>query len=222
MSTSLSQTLREVSFGGHEEPEEKLPEPNYHTAYLRGGLNVAGVAAQFAQHFLMYEALENATQAYADKKGEFFAFWLPELHRLPALRDDLQFWLGDNWEAEVRSNYADPGITNYVNRINAVAPTSFPHYVAHHYTRYLADLSGGFMIAKMFRKHYGDEGTSFYSFPEIPDPKQYKNDYRALLDSLEFTDDEIQTIAGEVKLAYQLNNTAGADLQARFATEFQA
>lgn len=222
MSTPLSQILREVSFGGHEAPTEKAPEPNYHTAFLRGGLNLAGIAAQFAHHFLMYEALESATRTHAQQKGEFFAFWLPELHRLPAVESDLQYWLGDDWQAQVREKYAADGINQYVARIEEVAPHDFPRYVAHHYTRYLADLSGGFMIAKMFRKHYGEAGTSFYSFPEIADPKQYKNDYRQLLDSLDFSDDEKQVIAEETRLAYELNNVAGSDLQARFETEYRA
>jgi heme oxygenase len=221
MSKPLSQILREVSFAGHEAPEVEITEPNYHTAFLRGGLNREGVAAQFAQHFLMYEAIENATRVHADKKGEFFTFWLPELHRLPALERDLHFWIGDNWESEVRGRYATEGINAYVDRINEVAPTDFPRYIAHHYTRYLADLSGGFMIAKMFRKNYGEEGTEFYSFPEIADPEAYKEDYRQLLDSLELSAQDKQVVADETALAYSLNGRAGADLQARFETEYR-
>lgn len=228
---TLSARLREVSFGGHGGEEnwtgdaEQAPqEPMYGTAFLRGGLNREGIAAQVAQHFLMYEALESAAQAHRDRGGDDFAFWMPELHRLPSLEADLRYWIGADWEAETRSRYATPGILAYVDRINEVARDSFPHFVAHHYTRYLADLSGGLMIARMFRCSYeldGDEGTEFYTFDQIEDPKAYKDDYRALLDTLDFTPAEVDLVAEEVALAYRLNNAAGRDLEERFA-EYRA
>ena len=223
---TLSERLREVSFSGHGRADDWAgsaddapTEPRYATAYMRGGLNTDGIAAQVAQHFLMYEALEGATARHRERQGADFVLWMPELHRLPALRADLQHWLGDDWEEQVRSRYATPGIMQYVDRITEVAPDSFPHFVAHHYTRYLADLSGGLMIAKAFRRSYdidGDAGTTFYTFEGIDDPRAYKQAYRELLDTLNFTEEELEVIADEVALAYRLNNVAGADLEARF------
>ena len=226
---TLAERLREVSLSGHGRGDEwgsseEAAEPQYSTAYLRGGLNRAGVAAQVAQHFLMYEALEAATLAHRERLGEDFVLWMPELHRLESLRNDAQYWMGDDWENEVRTRYATPGIMRYVERLNGVAATSYPHFVAHHYTRYLADLSGGLMIAKMFRRSYemtGNEGTSFYDFPAIEDPRAWKDRYRSLLDTMEFSEQEKDAIVEEVALAYQLNNEAGSDLEARFA-EYKA
>lgn len=220
---SLSQRLRQVSFGGHGgnddwQSEEGKGGPSYYDAYLKGGLNREGIAAQSAQHFLMYEAIETAAEEYRARLGDDFAFWLPELHRLPALRKDLEHWIGSDWEQQVRGRYATPGIRAYVDRINEVAHDSLPHFVAHHYTRYLADLSGGLMIARMFEQSYGiegDEGVRFYRFAEIEDPMAFKERYRGLLDGAGFTAEEQDTIAEEVVLAYRLNNAAGADLQSR-------
>ena len=225
---TLSERLREVSFGGHQpenqESDPALPEPRYATAYLRGGLNREGVAAQVAQHYLMYEALEHATQAHHLRQGEDFAFIIPELTRLPALENDLKYWLGDTWEDQVRNRYNTPRIQVYVDRLNRFAATSFPHFVAHHYTRYLADLSGGQMIVKLFRENYnmpGREGMTLYDFDDIDDINAYKEAYRQILDSLEFTSDEIEIIAQEVALGYQLNNQAIIDLDERY-TEYQS
>lgn len=225
---TLSERLREVSFGGHQpeeqQPDPSLPEPRYAKAYLRGGLNHEGIAAQVAQHYLMYEALEAATKAHRQLQGEDFAFVMPELIRLPSLEKDLQYWLGNNWEAQVRGRYNTPRIQNYVDRLNNIAAKSFPHFVAHHYTRYLADLSGGQMIVKMFRESYnmqGLEGTTFYDFEGIDDIKAYKAGYRKVLDSLSFTPEEIELVAKEVALGYQLNNEAIIDLDERF-TEYQS
>lgn len=91
--------------------------------------------------------------------------------------------------------------------------------MAHHYTRYLADLSGGLMIARMFEQSYGiegDTGVKFYRFPGIEDPKAFKERYRELLDGAGFSEEEQAVIAEEVALAYRLNGEAGADLEARF------
>ncbi|SJN09517.1 Heme oxygenase [Leucobacter sp. 7(1)] len=218
---SLSTLLRQVSLGGHRrsDSEHDVPEPRYATAYLRGGLNRAGIAAQAAHHFLMYEALEAATSAQIEQQGTDFAFAMPELRRLPALRADLAHWIGPDWEREVRGRYATPGIEAYAARLREVAPISLPHFIAHHYTRYLADLSGGLMIVKMFRDSYGitgEDGVRFYAFPGIPDPRAFKNTYRELLDAQPVTDADRALIAAEVQLAYDLNNAAGADLEERF------
>jgi heme oxygenase len=223
--TTLSETLRQVSFGGHggdswTGSEEEAPaEPQYYTAYLRGGLNRAGIAAQAAQHYLIYEALEGATDAQLRRHGPEFPFALPELRRLPALEQDLEYWIGADWEQQVRGRYATPGIREYVTRIEKTSHDSLPHFIAHHYTRYLADLSGGLMIAKMFRTSYGiedDDGVRFYVFDGIDDAGLYKEEYRRLLDETELTEDEKRVVAEEVALAYRLNNLAGADLESRF------
>lgn len=223
--TTLSETLRQVSFGGHggdswTGSEQEAPaEPQYYTAYLRGGLNREGIAAQAAHHYLMYEALEGATDAQLRRHGPGFAFAMPELRRLSALEQDLEHWIGADWEQQVRDRYATPGIREYVARIEETAYDSLPHFIAHHYTRYLADLSGGLMIAKMFRLSYdiaGDNGVRFYVFDDIDDPRGYKEEYRRLLDEAEFTAEEQRAIADEVALAYRLNNIAGADLESRF------
>lgn len=221
--TTLAQRLRQVSFSGHgsnDDWEGEKAGPSYYDAFLKGGLNREGIAAQFAHHFLMYETLEAATAKHRAERGDDFAFSMPELERLDALREDLRFWIGDDWEEVVRTRYATPGITEYVNRIAEVAGDSYPLFVAHHYTRYLADLSGGLMIARMFEAAYGiegDEGVRFYRFPEIADPTEFKNRYRALLDEASFSDAEQDAIAEEVALAYRLNSIAGKDLNDRFA-----
>ncbi|WP_250544226.1 biliverdin-producing heme oxygenase [Canibacter zhuwentaonis] len=48
--------------------------------------------------------------------------------------------------------------------------------VAHHYTRYLGDLSGGQMIAKRIRSQHGLESDSvaFYEFAELGDLNEFK------------------------------------------------
>ena len=60
--------------------------------------------------------------------------------------------------------------------------------VAHHYTRYLGDISGGQTLKKKAQKAWGlgtaedeNRGIMFYYFPHVPDPNNFKRMYRARL-----------------------------------------
>ncbi|MBK0296324.1 biliverdin-producing heme oxygenase, partial [Bacillus sp. S34] len=67
-------------------------------------------------------------------------------------------------------------------------------FVAHHYTRYLGDLSGGQMIGRMLAEQFGFEtnGILFYIFDQVADPSAFKDTYRAQLDAAQQQlDDEI-------------------------------
>ncbi len=77
--------------------------------------------------------------------------------------------------------------------------------MAHHYTRYLGDLSGGRGIGKILDRTFdlGGAGLAFYDFPVRPKP--YKDAYRTRLDALAADAGDIDRIVGEVKIAFGLN-----------------
>ncbi len=77
--------------------------------------------------------------------------------------------------------------------------------MAHHYTRYLGDLSGGQAIGKILDRTFGLDGAglSFYEFPMRPKP--YKDAYRARLDGLDLDAEQIDRAVDEVKIAFNLN-----------------
>jgi len=88
-------------------------------------------------------------------------------------------------------------------------------YIAHHYTRYMGDLSGGQFIRMELQKIYGYQkggGVDFYLFDEVGSLPRFKNEYRARLDALPFGEREQQRMIGEVKLAYQLNTEVLGEL----------
>ena len=57
-------------------------------------------------------------------------------------------------------------------------------FVAHHYTRYLGDLSGGIFIGRVMQRRFGFDtnGIGFYLFADIADPRAFKDVYREQLD----------------------------------------
>ena len=87
-------------------------------------------------------------------------------------------------------------------------------FVAHHYTRYLGDLSGGQAIGRILDRAFGLDGAgvAFYDFPAIPKPKPYKDAYRAALDSIAPTAEEQTRIVEEVKVAFGLNQALFEEL----------
>lgn len=199
MTKTFADELRKATWGDHEAAE--------HTAFLEalmhGKVSRAGYAEMVAQHYFAYVALEEAGRALsADPVAAPFV--RAELERVPALERDLETLYGAAWREEIAPSKST---LTYVARINQVAdwPGGF---IAHHYTRYLGDLSGGQVIRKVAERTYGFEdgsGVSFYLFPAIPDLKAFKVDYRDRLNALPLDDVQRRRIVRETLLAYQLN-----------------
>jgi len=167
--------------------------------------------ALVAQHYFMYEALESVAEAMADD-GVVARFVTPQLTRLPALVADLEFLLGPDWKAEVSPL---PSTSTYVDRIREVSGWA-GGFIAHHYTRYLGDLSGGQHIYKVMQKRFGFDtnGVGFYLFDQIADPKDFKNTYREQLDAAPWDAVERERVIDEVVAAYRLNTQVFHDLSA--------
>lgn len=204
----FSQVLRERSRTGHQSAEGS----RYLAALTDGRLDRSGYAAMVVQHWHIYRALEAIAEGYA---GHPVAepFVLDELNRTAALAADLEHLLGP---AEIPAPYETT--RRYVERIEA--QSSWPAgFVAHHYVRYLGDLSGGLIIGRMIAQHYelesGRPGVLFYHFDRIQSPKRFKEQYRRLLDAAPWSPAEQERIVAEVLLAYELNIAVFAELADR-------
>ncbi|MBM4639615.1 biliverdin-producing heme oxygenase [Rhodococcus hoagii] len=179
---------------------------------LAGKLTEEGYAALLAQTYLVYEALERAAEPHvADPIAA--PFITDDLVRLPSLAADLEFLLGPGWRDQV---VATPATAAYVARLEEVAFDSAADFVAHHYLRYMGDLSGGQIIRRMLERAYGYEvdGLRFYIFDRIAKPKVFKDEYRANLDAAPLSPEEQARFIAEVNLAYGLNGALFADLEA--------
>jgi len=167
--------------------------------------------ALVAQHYFVYEALEAAAVAFADDPIAA-PFLSDQLTRLPALEADLSFLLGDGWRDAVAPL---PTTVRYVDRINQVAAERWAGgFVAHHYTRYLGDLSGGQAIRRVMQRQFGFEtnGVGFYLFDQIASPKEFKDTYREQLDTAGWDEAERERVIDEVLAAYRLNTELFDDL----------
>ena len=198
--------LREATWSDHGDNEGSP----YMTALFDGRLGREEYAALVAQLHPVYDLLERAADAMA---ADLVAgpFVMDGLRRREALEADLAYLYGPAWRDRLTTVEAT---RRYCARLREVCFDWPGGFVAHHYTRYLGDLSGGQYIGVQVRKNLGlaagDDGVRFYRFPG--EPKSYKDRYRALLDDAPWDRAERARIIAEVKRAYRLNAAVTADL----------
>lgn len=80
--------------------------------------------------------------------------------------------------------------------------------MAHAYTRYLGDLSGGQVLGKITQKSLGlssKEGLSFFAFPGVTSPNRFKQLYRSRMNSIELTERQRVAVLQEAVKAFELN-----------------
>jgi len=198
---SFSTVIRTASHEQHMEAETST----FMSDLLGGRLGVAAYARYTEQLWFVYEALEAGAERLAPDPvaGPFIR---PELFRLAALERDLAHLRGAGWRTGLS---ALPATRAYAARVRECAEQWPGGYVAHHYTRYLGDLSGGQIIRGRAEKTWGFErkgdGVRFYVFEGIGNPAALKRDYRELLDAVRADDLEKQRIVAECRRAFMLN-----------------
>lgn len=197
--TELSTQMREGSQAEHTAAETS----SFMARLLAGEVNEAGYLAYLARLRPVYVALESTGWATDPVAGKLLD---PALDRLPALDADLAFWASDGLP-----QIDSPAAAAYADRIAAVDAAG---YVAHHYTRYLGDLSGGQAIGRILDRSFGldGQGLAFYRFDAIPKVKPYKDAYRAGLDALPLSADQRAAVVDEVKVAFRLNQALFEEL----------
>jgi heme oxygenase len=205
----FSTVVRESSWSDHSDSEGAT----FMEDIMRGKGSLQDYIDLVAQHFCMYEALEESSDRFAADPA-FAPFHSRGLVRMPAIEADLAHLIGDDWRERIE---AVPATAAYAARIREIAEEGWvAGLVAHHYTRYLGDLSGGQMIAKRVAKQHGldREGIAFYDFSELGSLVDFKNEYRVALDALGagLDDEERARMLDEVRAAYAFNTAVFIDL----------
>ena len=199
--TPFSTLIRTASHEQHTEAETST----FMSDLLGGRLGVEAYARYTEQLWFVYAALEARRRAAGRRSG---GRALPPAraaapHRLER---DLAHLRGPDWRGTLT---ALPATRAYADRVAQCAREWPAGYVAHHYTRYLGDLSGGQIIRGKAEQTWGfsrkGDGVRFYVFEDISNPAAFKRSYRELLDGVPADDLEKQRIVAECKRAFALN-----------------
>ncbi|NBM18926.1 heme oxygenase (biliverdin-producing) [Streptomyces sp. GC420] len=210
--TPFSVLIRTASHEQHTEAENS----SFMSDMLGGRLGVEAYTRYTEQLWFVYSALEAWADALREDRvaGPFIR---PELMRVAELERDLAHLSGPDWREGLTPL---PATAAYAGRIEECARTWPGGYVAHHYTRYLGDLSGGQIIRGTAEKTWGFErkgdGVRFYVFEGIANPAAFKRGYRELLDGIVADDLEKQRIVDECKRAFDYNGAVFRELGERF------
>jgi heme oxygenase len=196
--------LREATAEQHRTAESRP----FMTALLGGELDLAAYALYLAQFARLYAALESRELVASDPA----VLQDRRLDRAAAIEADLAALGAPDWRDAFP---ALPATIVYEERLRDLARTDPLRLVAHHYTRYLGDLSGGQVMATMLRRHYGatEEQLSFFRFDDLGPLVPYKRGYRDALDALDLTAGERDVLVAEARAAFDANTAVFDDLQ---------
>ncbi|MGJ4995164.1 heme oxygenase (biliverdin-producing) [Bradyrhizobium sp. HKCCYLS3077] len=174
---------------------------------LRGRGTIPAYALLLRNLLPVYDALEAELSRHAGT-AVVGLIVRPELHRTAAIKAGLARLDGSHLPLL-------PEAIAYVGAIREAGAGSGHPLLAHAYTRYLGDLSGGQIIKKILARslELPTEALSFYDFPEIADIPRFKDGYRDALERAGAAMDEHDVVVEEAATAFKLNITLSQALQ---------
>lgn len=208
--TVLSVALREGTRAEHAAAEGTA----FVDDLLSGRLDVTAYTDLAVQQHAIYTALEAAGCELARHDARARPVVMTELHRAPAIDADLRHLLGGTRHpAGTRQPRVLAATREYAAHLRTTA-ADLTRWVAHAYTRYLGDLSGGQVIHRALQRHYGlaDAGLSFYRFADGGGVKALRDLYRERLDALPLSAEQHADVVAEARLAFASNRAVLAAL----------
>ncbi|XP_029362715.1 heme oxygenase 2a [Echeneis naucrates] len=208
--TDLSEMLAE----GTKESHDRAENCQFVKDFLRGRIQRELFKRGTAALYFVYSALEEEIEKNKDHPHIAPIYFPTELHRHEALARDLEYFYGEDWESQISLS---AGTKPYVDRIHEVGEKDPVLLVAHSYTRYMGDLSGGQILKKVAQRALKlpptGEGLNFYYFEGIHSHKSFKQLYRSRMNELELQTDTKERIIDESNRAFGFNMMVFTELE---------
>jgi len=200
MVTNLAKQLREGTTKSHSMAENV----SFVKSFLGGVVDKKSYRKLVANLFFVYSAIEQEMDRNEDNVA-IKAIYFPELNRKLSLSKDLEYYYGPEWSSQITPSSATQ---IYVDRIHNIGISQPELLIAHAYTRYMGDLSGGQILKKIAQNAMnlsGNDGICFYDFVDIPDDNAFKKVYRDAMDNAPLNDQQIVQIIAEANISFNLN-----------------
>lgn len=211
MNSNLSKKLRDGTKKAHTMAENV----GFVKCFLKGVIDQDSYGKLVSSLYFVYAEME--AQMHRHQTHPVLGkIYFPRLNRQSNLEKDLHFYYGDRWQSRIT---ASPATEAYVKRIQDLADTEPELLIAHAYTRYMGDLSGGQILKGIAQRAMGltaAQGTAFYEFDDIADEKEFKAIYRQRLDDLPLSAATIERIVEEANAAFAMNMRLFQELEGNF------
>jgi heme oxygenase (biliverdin-producing, ferredoxin) len=211
MSLNLATQLREGTTKSHSMAENV----SFVKSFLGGVVDKKSYRKLVANLYFIYSTLEE--KMFVNRNHPMVKpIYFLELNRKESLEQDLIFYYGSDWINLIKPSEATQ---NYVDRINKISLSQPELLIAHAYTRYIGDLSGGQILKKIAENAMGlsnGDGVAFYNFFEIQDDSKFKKLYKDKLNELPLTQKQISDIISEANVAFTLNMKMFQELNSNF------
>ena len=190
---------------GTKESHSMAENTNFVASFLKGVVSKDSYSQLLSNLYYVYDAMEQELNKLREDPlvGPIV---MDELHRESSIGLDLRYFYGPCWRREMATKKC-PSTDTYVHRIREIAKEEPYLLIAHHYTRYLGDLSGGQILKSIAQKalNLDQQGLAFYGFKRISDTKEFKKQYRERLDSLDLSEYQVNALVAEANYAFRLN-----------------
>lgn len=163
---------------------------------LRGTISPVSYAAMLVSLRAIYAALEEGLRAHA-ADPLFAGLDTSAFARTAALEADLTALVGsrDAWPAP------HAVAAEYAAHLEARSRSQPVLLLAHAWLRYLGDLNGGQILARLIRSHpaLASLPTGFYDFPGLAEPRAAAAQWRTMLDAAPLSADAHDALVAEAQ-----------------------
>jgi heme oxygenase len=217
---SLSSRLREGTRAMHVRAERA----SFIQALFGGRLDSAGYALMLRNLHPIYCALETGLRTHA-QHAAIQPILEPALFRCDALGDDLQALHGPGWAHALAWT---PAAQAYAQRLDTLTSAEPALLVAHAYVRYLGDLNGGQMFARLVARLPGSAerpaagALRFHDFGAPAEVARLAGALRRGLDALDADEGLAQRIVVEATHAFERHVVLFDELAFALETQPQA
>ncbi len=212
MTNNLATQLREGTSKSHSMAENV----SFVKSFLGGVIDKESYRKLVSNLYFVYSAMEEEMEK--NKENVYIKpIYFTELNRRKNLELDLEHYYGPNWKSLIRISEAT---SSYVERIKTISSERPELLVAHAYTRYLGDLSGGQLLKKIAQRAMNlpdGKGLAFYEFDQVEDEQEFKQNYKKALDSLPLDSTLAENIVAEANVSFTMNMKMFQELETSFA-----
>jgi heme oxygenase (biliverdin-producing, ferredoxin) len=179
---------------------------------LRGKASRYSYALLLRNLLPAYQTLEAGLEAHR-RSSPVQAAACRELYRAAALSADLVQLSGSKWPSMLPLLAAGE---KYAQHVAHASRDDGARLIAHAYTRYLGDLSGGRVLKQLLSRTLGLRSNEllFYDFPKINDADQFKMHYRRAIDYGASSMSDPSAVVAETIVAFELNIALSEAVQA--------